>query len=92
MKGKFIKNIKEWIDSHKKEKSFTKEEFEKKVTEVIKANMNAEKNYIRHHQWEEGGEKFSAWEICTNGHTVWTGDGGIELFNEAFRKAIKDEL
>jgi len=31
------------------------------------------------------------WEICDGTHTIWTGDGGKKLFDEAFDEALKKE-
>lgn len=42
---------------------------------------------ITHHRWEDKeGIKYSSWRLVTNGITINTGDAGMKLIQEEFRK------
>lgn len=44
--------------------------------------------HIVHNEWEEDGERYSAWTINGPGFSMTTGDGGIKLYNEALKKEL----
>lgn len=48
--------------------------------------------FITHYQWEENGEKFSSWKIITGTNTIRTGDGGMKMIEEAFKKEAEKYL
>lgn len=54
--------------------------------------LGIDEETMTNHQWEEDGEKCSAWTIKAGGMAVMTGDGGAELFLEEVKKRLKHEL
>lgn len=70
-------------------KDLTLEDFTKKLEKVF-GNKETYENlliYPKHYTWEEDGMQYSAWEISEG---VFTGDGGMELFNQAITNELKN--
>jgi len=45
--------------------------------------------HVKHYAWEEDGKRYSSWKINTGNITINTGDEGMKLLNEAFRKEFE---
>ena len=44
---------------------------------------------IEHSEWKEDGQKFSSWKIdCGTGPAIFTGDAGMECFNNALKEIV----
>jgi len=47
---------------------------------------------ITHYIWEEEGQQCSSWKVDCGGHSVFMGDEGRKLFEEALLKAGAKEI
>jgi len=63
----------------------TKEEIEQKLQEI----WSSEK-WAQLCEWEDDGEKYSAWKVTAGNRTMYTNDAGMEQIYQAMKKELKN--
>ena len=64
-----------------------------RIEEVMKEVFKDQEPWIKNNKWVEDGVQYSSWEFGGSGRaTVYTGDAGAALIQEAMREEIMKNL
>lgn len=63
----------------------TKEKIEQTLQEIY-----GKEEWIQRCEWEEDGERYSAWKVTAGNRTMYTNDAGIKQIYQAMRKELEN--